>query len=117
MRVPDGLQVPEHDEASAWGVGAGRVCRGRGGSGKQGILEARGDEAGPRLLRTRRGGLGRWAGRSGAAAKHLVEGCVGGPARELLLEGLRDLCHPRLGFYAPERLHQGLAERVLCRDH
>ena len=45
VRVPDGLQVPEHDEASAWGVGAGRVCRGSGGGEKLGILEARGDEA------------------------------------------------------------------------
>ena len=76
VRVPDGLQVPEHDEASARGVGAGRVCRGSGGGGKLGILEARGDEAGPGLLRTRWGGPGRRAGRSGAAAKHPVEGRV-----------------------------------------
>ena len=56
VRVPDGLQVPEHDEASAWGVGAGRVCRGCGGGWKLGIREARGDEAGYGLLRTRWGG-------------------------------------------------------------
>ena len=53
VRVPDGLRVPEHDEASAWRAGAGRVHWGSGSGGKLGILEARDDEAGPWLLRTR----------------------------------------------------------------
>ena len=81
------------------------------------MLEAPRDEAGHRLLWASGGGSCRRGGWSGAPAKHPVEGSVAGAARELLLEGLCDLWHTRLGLYAPEGLHQSLAERVLRRDH